>query len=179
MVTAHAHFGAWQFPFGGLTGARKTVSMPLPRKRLCLPGVPAAQPDSSDTVFYVSSSSVARPRDPRPPTSAAPGHPPPFAPQSVHLDSVTDDGRRIVREILTIPARGPPRDQEAAQHVNFASIHDIPDIDISSPGDFFRDDMDDTPSAATSELEEHARRYTNSVSTYYILKACREADFDD
>ena len=144
------------------------------KKRFRLPGVAAAEDDPDSAVFYTSSSSAAqRPRAPPPSVSA----PPASASQLVYIDSITQDGRRIHREQLPIPglsslgssaASLPPVDVTASYDLDHQDFYSDMSGHASSPASFFRDsDAEDRPSPATSELEEHARRYTNSVSVVF------------
>ena len=148
----------------------------MSRKRPKLFNIEESQEDGSE-VFFVSAAAAAAAR---PPSNLGFSLPSPATPASssqfVSLDTVTSDQRRIIREILPIPSRPIPglsnpsmasSPPELTTH--YPSINDIPNWD-----QFFVGDDEIITVDVDTEVEEHARRYLNSVSAHYAMPGVPE-----
>ncbi len=116
-----------------------------------------ADPDASEDFFISASDAVRNGRASSTPVPAT---------QSVSLEQATADRRRILRETVpvpvptTLPAKSTEGNEFSPESLPY-TVHSIPDWDgFFQPQDVSQEDSD--PSAV---LEEHARRYLNSVSS--------------
>ncbi len=112
-------------------------------------------PDASEE-FFISASDALR-------NGRASSNPAP-ATQPVSLEQATADRRRILRETIAVPtatpAPAPATPSDAVPGSIPYTLQSIPEWDaFFSPQDVSEEDP-------TAVLEEHARRYLNSVSCY-------------
>ena len=150
--------------------------MATSRKRPRLFNAGEGDDDGSDTFFVSSAAATRRPSQlgsslPAPAPASAPASSLPAAFQVVTLDSMTPDRRRIVRETLPIPA---PSTSGTFVECDTNSSATLPDMDARLPtldgaldwSQFFCDDAENVIQDVSNDVEEHARRYLNSVSTF-------------
>ncbi len=127
----------------------------------------AAQDLSED--FYISASAATNRRS----ASITPSLP---EGESVSIEQPTADGRRVHRETLPIPTSSlSSRSASPAPSSGLPplTVNTIPDWDT-----FFRPDEDHSAPSMANELQEHARRYVNSVSTFLCGIDARRATTD-
>ena len=135
-----------------------------------------SQQDGSE-VFFVSSAAAAAAR---PPSNLGSSLPPSATPASsaqfVTLDTVTSDQRRILREILPIPSRPIPglSNPSTVSSPPGPTTHYPPINDVFDWDQFFLGDDDNITLDVDTEVEEHTRRYLNSVSARYTMPGVPE-----